>query len=168
MTKKIAIIFISLVILLAIGVGIYLSLGKKTPVLPKTLVTLQNYVNPTFGYALKIPDQYEMRSQTVPEEIKKQGVDRSCLTLKTDTSCIITLDSLPNSTNSTLEFIIDDIKNHDSGYLKKAVLGNHPAATWQEKSTVNYILVTKKAIFRLSFDAKYSQPAKSILETIKL
>lgn len=32
MTKKVAIIFISLVILLAIGVGVYLFLGKKPPV----------------------------------------------------------------------------------------------------------------------------------------
>lgn len=32
MTKKVAIIFVSLVVLLAIGVGVYLSLGKKVPV----------------------------------------------------------------------------------------------------------------------------------------
>jgi hypothetical protein len=160
-------ISLSLVLLLmvALGVGIYFFFGKNTKIIQPAKTPQQTtYTDPVSKFSLEIPGQYKIEPQTVEEGFKEKGVNRSCLTLKTDSVCLANLSFIPNFGKGTLE---SEMK-HVSFLPTKTTLGVLPAATWQEKAIIHYLVVTDKTMFQASFDQKDNELIKSVLNTLKI
>lgn len=172
MTKKIAIIFISLVVLFAIGVGIYLSLGKKPPVSPQTPPTQQIYTNPVFSYTLNIPAGYEVQSPNSPQaSTSGQPIkaDNSCIVRKSDNSCILPLEAVFDDTKPSIStWLLNPPEYFKTFSLTKTKIGAYEAATWETDSDTSYLFMDNGLVLRVHFLSKNSDVAKTILNTIKL
>lgn len=169
MTKKVAIIFVSLVVLLAIGVGVYLSLGKKVPVLPKIPVTQQTYTNPVFRYTLNIPAGYEVQS-SASQSATSQPIknDISCVIRKSDNACILPLDAVFDNHKPSISAWLQNPPEYFKALsLTKTKIGAYETVTWGADSNVNYLFMNNGLVLRVYFISKNNEIAKTILNTIK-
>jgi hypothetical protein len=166
MTKKIAIIFISLLVLLSIGV--YLFVTKKSPV-TKAPATQQTYTNPVFGYALNIPAGYEVQS-SASQSATSQPIknDLSCVIRKSDNACILPLDAVFDDTKPSIsEFLQSPLEYFKTLSITKTSIGAYEAAMWEKDDNINYLFMNNGLVLRVYFIPKNSEIAKTILNTIK-
>lgn len=157
MTKKITIILVSLVVLLAIGVGVYLSLGKKPPVSPQAPATQQTYTNPVFGFSLKFPTTYGTRTQTIKDIDPARKSSSMCVLEKSSDFCLIFIDVYQNISQLPSKAVL--IQN---------LIGQYPGITWEKDTQTHYMITNEKTILHIYFDTKNNQIAKKILDTLKL
>lgn len=170
MNKKPAIIFVSLLIVLIITVaslGVYLFLGKKEPVSHQTPAIQKDYVNSTFGYSFKLPDQYKMQSQNATPSAQPQTSDLSCLTLKNGDKCIILFAAYTNTTKEDTNHFLGNLPSFFQPLnVKKTKVGDYDVATW-EADSLNYLFLNQNVVLRVSVNKPDLQLANQIMTTLK-